>query len=106
MIVIIDLSSKLLNARIKSGLSRSYVAGLLGCTPTAVGLWETGKREPCADVLIKLIHIYNLSIADFFGEPSADGLPASDVELLRRFHIAPIEIQNIIIDILKKYRKD
>lgn len=103
----IKISSQLLNYREKAGLTRQQVAEKIGCTVSAICQWENSKRQPDADTLIKLIHIYNVhSISEFFGEKEDfQGLSNSEKMLLSLYREADYECKNIVNLILKNYRK-
>lgn len=107
MVVIdIKISEQLLKYRISSGLSRQQVAEKLGCTTSAICQWENGKRQPDADTLIQLIHIYNVkSLNEFFGEKSEIHTNLTDTEkmLLSLYREATYECKNIVNLILKNY---
>lgn len=103
----IKISNQLLNYREKASLTRQQVAEKIGCTVSAICQWENGKRQPDADTLIKLIHIYNVhSISEFFGEKEdSQSLSNSEKMLLSLYREANYECKNIVNLILKNYGK-
>lgn len=72
-----------------AGLSQYKLAEKMGVSQATVGMWESGKREP---------NFASVQVADFFGvtvdvllgrnacATKAVGLPAADLDLLRKFH--------------------
>ena len=60
-------NEKLVELREKAGLSQTAVAEKLQCTPAAVSQYESGKREPNFETLIKLADIYGCTVNDFVG---------------------------------------
>ena len=64
-----------------AGLSRAQVAEIIGCSVSALSYWENGKRQPDADTLIDLIHLYKVpSVSAFFGETAAADISMADEE--------------------------
>ena len=59
--------SKIERERRKAGLTQAELAKMVGITPLAVTLWETGKTKPSADNLVKLCKIFNKQLTDIVG---------------------------------------
>ena len=55
------LSSRIASLRCKAGLSQAALANRLGVSPSAVGMYEQGRREPSGDLLIALANIFQVS---------------------------------------------
>ena len=55
------LSSRIAYLRNKAGLSQAALAKLLGVSPSAVGMYEQGRREPSRDLLIAMAQIFDVS---------------------------------------------
>lgn len=53
-----------LNARTKAGISQEKVAAELGVTGAAVSLWENGKTQPRASLLVKIAALYGCTVDD------------------------------------------
>ena len=95
----INLSEQLYKSRIASGLSRAQVAEAVGCSVSAISYWENGKRQPDADTLIDLIHLYQVpSVSAFFGEapPSEISLSVQERLLVLSYRRAPQAYKKII----------
>ena len=45
-----------------AGMSQGQLAQLLGVSPSAVGMYEQGRREPSSDVLVQLGKIFGVSV--------------------------------------------
>lgn len=43
------------------GLSQSALAKRLGVSPSAVGMYEQGRREPSVDTLVRLSRIFDVT---------------------------------------------
>lgn len=48
------------------GISQKDLASILNISSGAVGLWETNKRCPSLDVLVKMADYFNVSMDTFF----------------------------------------
>lgn len=102
-----DVSERLKKFRIASGLSRGQVADKIGCTTSAICYWENGKRQPDADTLIELIHLYNVHISQFFDEaPQEIELSQDEIDLISTYRKAPKECKKVIKMILKSYERE
>ena len=57
--------------RRQAGMSQAQLAARLGVSPSAVGMYEQGRREPSGDVLVELGKIFGVSV-DYLltGNPS------------------------------------
>jgi transcriptional regulator with XRE-family HTH domain len=78
-----DISRKLKNLRIKSGLSQEKVAEQLYVSRQAVSKWENGEALPEMDNLVALAKFYNVSV-DYLlaSEEEARNLKPLDAELV------------------------
>ena len=56
--------SPIARLRIARGLTQAQLADLVGCYQQAVNKWETGKRKPGLQSLLKLAHALDCSIDD------------------------------------------
>ncbi len=48
--------------RRQAGMNQAQLARLLGVSPSAVGMYEQGRREPPADLLVELGKIFGVSV--------------------------------------------
>ena len=71
------------------GLTMKQLGELVGVTESAIGMYETGKREPSLEVLLKLGDVLSCQISDIIGATSDDMALrleddlATDLQLLR-----------------------
>ena len=56
------LCSRIAALRRQKGLSQAQLANLLGVSPSAVGMYEQGRREPSADTLVALSEVFGVSV--------------------------------------------
>lgn len=79
--------------REERGLSQYKLAEVLGVSQSAVGLWESGKREPNFTTLCIIADFFGVSADQLLSHaprfpdvlPSETQLCASETELLRKF---------------------
>lgn len=62
------ISEKIRELRKKSGMTQSELAKKLGISPSAVGMYEQGRREPDNKVLLKLCGIFNTTTDYLLGK--------------------------------------
>ena len=62
------LGNKIKSARIKSGLTQIQLAQKLGVSPSAIGMYEQGRREPDYNMIFKICGALNISIYDIAPE--------------------------------------
>jgi len=55
-----EFGNRLYELRVKSGLTQSELAKMLGVTNKAVSKWETGKAKPITDTLTKLATTFQI----------------------------------------------
>ena len=90
------LSSRIAFLRSKAGLSQAALASRLGVSPSAVGMYEQGRREPSGDLLIALANIFNVSI-DYLltGQDHAgSACDTLSAQLLETGNIRPFQARN------------
>lgn len=62
------LGNKIKSARIESGLTQIQLAQKLGVSPSAIGMYEQGRREPNYSSIFKICRALNISIYDIAPE--------------------------------------
>ena len=71
------LSDMLIYLRKRNGLSQQALSEKLGITRSAIGMYETGKREPDLETLEAFADFYNVDMNTLTGRGEAPGLPAN-----------------------------
>lgn len=56
------LLNKIRELRRKNRFTQKELANILGVSSSAVALWETGKREPDYETLVKISETFNVSL--------------------------------------------
>ena len=54
--VVTMLGARIAALRRKAGLSQADLAQRIGVSASAVGMYEQGRREPAADLLVTMAH--------------------------------------------------
>ncbi len=55
------MGSRIAALRRRAGLSQAALAALLQCSPSAVGMYEQGRREPASDMLVRIARVFQVS---------------------------------------------
>ena len=61
-------TQKLKSARKKLGMTQRELAEKLGSSPSAIGMYEQGRRTPDYDTLLKICKILKITAYDVFAE--------------------------------------
>ena len=56
------LSKQITDLRKKQGMSQSQLAKELNISPSAIGMYEQGRRVPDLDTLIAMARLFNVSL--------------------------------------------
>ena len=83
------LGARIAALRREAGLSQAELASRLQVSPSALGMYEQGRREPSADTLVRLSR--GLGVATDYlltGEPSERETEKRDALLLSRIRAA------------------
>lgn len=77
------LGARIATLRKAAGWNQAELAQRLRISPSAVGMYEQGRREPSADMLVQIARVLNVSV-DYLltGVPGAEETTALD-EILR-----------------------
>lgn len=59
--------------RRKNKISQTELSKAIGVTQSAVGMWETGKREPDIAMLRKIASFFDVPVSELLGEPDQTG---------------------------------
>lgn len=73
------LGARIAALRRETGMSQAELAGKLGVSPSAVGMYEQGRREPSAETLVELSRVFQVT-TDYLltGKPGS----RSDAQLI------------------------
>lgn len=68
------LASRIAALRRSAGMSQAELARKLRISPSAVGMYEQGRREPSADILVNMAQVFGVS-TDFLLTGKAEHPP-------------------------------
>lgn len=79
------LGTRIAALRREAGMSQAQLAALLGISPSAMGMYEQGRREPSLHLLGKMAEILKVS-TDYLitGKPRSDDLAVVETMLAGR----------------------
>ena len=75
------LGTRIASLRVSFGMSQAELAGRLHISPSTVGMYEQGRREPSVDTLVALSQVFGVSL-DYLVSGQPDTL--RDVTALHR----------------------
>ena len=83
------MGARIAALRREAGMSQAQLAQVLQVSPSAVGMYEQGRREPSADTLVELARIFQVSV-DYIltGTPAPREEQALEQMLLNRISAA------------------
>ena len=55
------MGARIAALRRQAGMSQAALARELGCSASAVGMYEQGRREPPADLLVRMARLFGVS---------------------------------------------
>ena len=67
------VGSKIKELRKQSGMTQAELAGKLGISSSAVGMYEQGRREPDNDTMLRLCDVFDISADDLLGQTKKPG---------------------------------
>ena len=88
------LGPRIATLRKAAGISQSELAQMLKISPSAVGMYEQGRREPALDILVAMAEIFGVTI-DFLVTGKAGNTEEEDrltKILLERVNAADLKL--------------
>lgn len=73
------IADNIKKSRLEKDLSVEDIGNAIGKSGKTVSAWEVGRGQPDADTMIRLCRLFDVDIADFYGE-SGDLAPISNDE--------------------------
>lgn len=62
-----EIGQKIRDRRKRAGLSQAGLAELIGASGQAVYCWETGKRRPSLDYILRMSFIFGCEVSELIG---------------------------------------
>ncbi len=88
--MISGLAKRIKSSRINAGFSRKEAAEMIGITDAAVGMYESGSRQPSLYALMRLAAVYDVTTDYLLGCESKDkfslslaGLTDDQIEVVK-----------------------
>lgn len=75
---------KLREIRKRAGLTMKELADRIGCSESAISQYETGKRQPDYETLLKISDYFGVSVDDILGKEKLDQETEQLLERLNR----------------------
>lgn len=100
------LGPVLRQARKRRGLQSQEVAELLGITPQAVSVWETGKIVPVLGNLVRLCRLYRIRLSDLTEVISDAMTPTVKPDDIVQDAFADFDAGKSVRDLVIEYRED
>ena len=96
------IANKLRELRELNGYTQSELGRILGRAYTTVASWESGKGQPDADTLLRILALYNVEdVLSEFGY-AKPGAPLSKDErvLVDNYRLAPPHVRELILNLV------
>ncbi len=83
------LAARIAALRREAGLSQAALAKRLKISPSAVGMYEQGRREPAPDMLVAMAELFGVTV-DYLltGKPGLKDMPTLEQTLANRIAAA------------------
>lgn len=83
-------------------LTQAQVAEGVNCSASTLSRYETGKRQPPLDMLVRLADFFDVSLDYIFGRtpPDSSALSSYEKDMLESFRNVPDTVQDDIVDFL------
>lgn len=79
--MILDLSVRLRELRIKKHLRQEQVAEIIGVTKSTISAYENDLRQPSFEILLKLANLYGVSTDYLLGRTDVVSIDLTDLTL-------------------------
>lgn len=103
--ILMKIGKSLRAFRKSKGLGQAEFAAAAGASIATVSEWENGKYNPELTKLIKLSEEFNVSLDTlvFFEKESKDEFSKDEIELVKKYRKAPLNIKESIRLILNQF---
>lgn len=96
---------RLKNLRKQKDLTQTELANLLNLSHGAIAMWETGKRQPDNDTLLRIADFFGVTVDYLLGRdektPPDEDLSESEKLLLELFNRVPEEKQAVLLQLIR-----
>ena len=95
---------RLKEVRERNKISQADLSQILNVSPSAVGMWEQGRREPDYATLNALADIFDVSVDYLIGRDNSSKLPKEESQLLSGFYSLTKDGRDSLLTILNSLR--
>ena len=99
---------KLKELRSAKGMTQSQLGEFIGAKKSAICLWESGKRQPDQETLVRLAAFFSVSVDYLLGNDAAniqgqEKAPANsiDAEIIKELEGADADLAREVLDYIK-----
>ena len=91
------IGSTLRKLRNQAGMKPEEVGAKVGLSGKTISGYESGQRQPDAEVFLRLCDIYQVSdvMAEFFGRTSTVALSPHEIELIKAYRRTPSRQESV-----------
>jgi transcriptional regulator with XRE-family HTH domain len=91
--------------RQERNLTQTELARHIGIQQSDLSRIEKGEYRVSLDVLFRLLHVFEMSLGEFFGDLAGQNLTASEARLLESFRLLPHAEQDEVVDFVE-FKRD
>lgn len=107
--------NRIRESRAAANLTMKQLGAMVGVSESTVSLYETGKRQPDNETLVRIADVLDVSIDYLLGRAAAKELPAVtdgeldidelDKKILALIHRLPADLKESLLGLLEGYVK-
>ncbi|MGD1149266.1 MAG: helix-turn-helix transcriptional regulator [Thermoanaerobaculaceae bacterium] len=91
--------------RQERNLTQTELARHIGIQQSDLSRIEKGEYRVSLDVLFRLLHVFEMSLGEFFGDLAGQNLTSMEGRLLESFRLLPLAEQGEVVD-FAEFKRD
>jgi len=91
--------------RLEHNLTQTELARQIGIQQSDLSRIEKGEYRVSLDVLFRLLHVFEMSLGEFFGDLAGQNLTMTEGRLLESFRLLPRAEQDEVVDFVE-FKRD
>lgn len=76
-----NLGEIIRSLRATNGMTQKELADKLSISPSTIGMYEQGRREPALDTISKIANVFNVTVGYLVGTEKSGGIDFSDFQV-------------------------
>ena len=88
------------------GLTQKELADFVGCSESTISQYESGKRRPDYETLLKIAEVLHLSASEMLGDSNARPLSAIQRQMLDAIDGIPDDGVRALIDVARRMKRE